>query len=173
MNSKNMPQKIQKNPVISTSDEINASRPAALVKHRSILHRLFPTKFQKAIIESDLIQAKTELEYREKALRMLKDAQIQAIQEKYNEFLKTGKSIIRSDSGLFFANKLSEFEGEMNTICNNFYQVIENQYDKLKDIKIPYLKVIAEDRIEESAIRFKESVNKIMADFIHILDEGV
>ena len=168
-----MSQKTQKNPVISTSDEINASRPAALVKHRSILQRLFPTKFQKIVIESDLIQAKTELEYREKALKMLKNAQLQAIQEKYNEFLKTGKSIIRSHSGLFFANKLSEFEDEMNTICNNFYQLIENQYDKLNDIKRPYLKGIAEERIEESAIRFKESINKIMTDFIHILDEGV
>ena len=168
-----MSQKTQKNPVISTSDEINASRPAALVKHRSILQRLFPTKFQKIVIESDLIQAKTELEYREKALKMLKNAQLQAIQEKYNEFLKTGKSIIRSDSGLFFANKLSEFEDEMNTICNNFYQLIENQYDKLNDNKRPNLKGIAEERIEESAIRFKESINKIMTDFIHILDEGV
>lgn len=174
MNKKNIPQTTQQNPVITNSDEVNAVRPEALIqKHRHILQRLFPTKMQKAIVDSDLTQAKTELEFREKALKILKEAQIQAIEEKYNEYLKTGKAIIRSDSGLFFANKQSAFVVGINKICDNFYQAVERQYDKLQNLKIPYLREIEEQRIEECAMQFKQSVDKLMADFVHILDEKI
>jgi hypothetical protein len=174
MNKKNTPQTTQQNPVITNSDEVNAVRPEALIqKHRQILQRLFPTKMQKAIVDSDLAQAKTELEYRERALKMLKEAQLQAIEEKYNEYLKTGKAIIRSDSGLFFANKQSAFVDEINKICDNFYQLVERQYNKLQNLNIPFLKEIEEQRIKECAMQFKESVDKLMADFVHILDEKI
>jgi len=174
MNKENTPQTTQQNPVITNSDEINAVRPEALIqKHRQILQRLFPTKMQKAIVDSDLAQAKTELEYRERALKMLKEAQLQAIEEKYNEYLKTGKAIIRSDSGLFFADKQVDFDDGINKICDRFYSAVERQYDKLQNLKIPYLRELEEQRIEECVKQFQETMKKLTTDFAHILDEKI
>ena len=73
-------------------------------KRRRFLQSLFPTKLQQAFNKSELLQAKTELEFREKALKMAKESQLQAIKETYNDFLVRGKGDTRGDRVVFFAN---------------------------------------------------------------------
>jgi len=164
--------KQNQNPVINASDP-NAGKAVSIEKHRTLLRHLFPSKLQRAINESDLMQSKTELEYREKALKMLKESQLQAIQEKYNQFLQTGKTIIRKDSGIFFAEQLNIFEKAIDKICEVSYQRIEEQYDNLNNIRVPFLKTLAEKRLEENSVQFHETIEKLMFSFRHILDEGV
>ena len=142
-------------------------------KHRAFLQRLFPTKLQQALNESELIQAKTELEFRENALKIAKKSQIQSIKETYNDFLVTGKGTIRKDRTVFFAKQLQELEVEINKITSMFYQLIEDQYANLDRISIPFLKEMEEKRIEESAGRFRDTVDKLMLDFKNILNEDV
>lgn len=142
-------------------------------KHRSFLQRLFPTNLQQALNKSELIQAGTELEFREKALKIAKESQLQSIKEIYNDFLVTGKGAIRKDRTVFFAKQLQELEVEINKITSMFYQLIEEQYAKMNKISIPFLKEIEEKRIEESAGRFNDTVATLMLDFKNILNEEV
>lgn len=142
-------------------------------KRRAFLQRLFPTKLQQALNNSELIQAKTELEFREKALKIAKESQLHAIKETYNNFLVIGKTTIRKDRAVFFAEQLHELEVEINKINNKSYQGIEEQYAKLDRISRPFLRELEEKRIEESAGRFKDTIDKLLSDFINILDEEV
>ncbi len=142
-------------------------------KHRAFLQRLFPTKLQQALNKSELIQAKTELEFREKALKIAKESQLQSIKETYNDFLVTSKGTIRKDRTVFFAKQLQELEVEINKITSMFYQLIEDQCANLDRISIPFLKEMEEKRIEESAGRFRDTVDKLMLDFKNILNEEV
>jgi len=142
-------------------------------KHRAFLQRLFPTKLHQALNKSELILAKTELEFREKALKIAKESQFQSIKETYTEFLVTSKGKIRKDRTVFFAKQLQELEVEINKITSIFYQLIEDQYAKLDNIKIPFLKEMEDRRIEESAVRFNDTVAKLMLDFKNILNEEI
>lgn len=142
-------------------------------KRRSFLQVLFPTKLQRALNKSELLQAKTELEFREKALKMAKESQLQTIKEIFNDFLVANKGTIRKDRAVFFAKQLQELEMEINKITSIFYQDIEEQYANLDRISIPFLKEMEEKRIEESAGRFKDTVDKLMLDFKNILNEEV
>ena len=117
-------------------------------KHRAFLQRLFPTKLQQALKNSELIQAKTELEFREKALKIAKESQLQAIKETYNDFLVTGKGAIRKDRSVFFAKQFHELEVEINKITSMFYQLIEEQHANMNKISIPFLKEMEKKRIE-------------------------
>jgi hemoglobin-like flavoprotein len=142
-------------------------------KHRAFLQRLFPTKLQQALNKSELIQARTELEFREKALKIAKESQLQSIQEIFNDFLIKGKSDIRGDRVVFFARKLQELEAEISGINDSFSAFIQEQQAKLDKISVPLLKQHAEKRIEKSMERFFDTVDKLMADFQNILNEEV
>ena len=142
-------------------------------KHRAFLQRLFPTKLQQALNNSELIQAKTELEFREKALKIAKESQLQSIKEIYNDFLVTGKGTIRKDRTVFFAKQLQELEVAISKITSMFYQLIEEQHANMDKISIPFLKEMEEKRIVESTGRFNDTVAKLMADFQNILNEEV
>jgi len=84
-----------------------------------------------------------------------------------------GKGTIRKDRTVFFAKQLQELEVEINKITSMFYQLIEDQYANLDRISIPFLKEMEEKRIEESAGRFRDTVDKLMLDFKNILNEKV
>ena len=142
-------------------------------KHRAFLQRLFPGKLQQALNNSELIQAKTELEFREKALKISKESRLQSIKETYNDFLVISKGTIRKDRAIFLSRQLQELEAEINEITSKFYKLIEEQYAKLDRISIPFLKEMEEKRIEESAGRFNDTVAKLMLDFKNILNEEV
>ena len=142
-------------------------------KHRAFLQRLFPGKLQQALNNSELIQAKTELEFREKALKISKESRLQSIKETYNNFLVISKGTIRKDRAIFLSKQLQELEVEINKITSMFYALIEEQYAKLDRISIPFLKEMEEKRIEESAGRFRDTVAKLMLDFKNILNEEV
>ena len=111
-----------------------------LDKHRAFLQRLFPTKLQEAFNSSELRQAKTELEFREKALKIAKESQLQSIKETYNDSLVTSKGTIRKDRTVFFVKQFHELEVEINKITSMFYQLIEDQFANLGRISIPFLK---------------------------------
>ena len=142
-------------------------------KRRAFLQRLFPTKLQQALNKSELIQTKKELEFREKALKIAKESQLQSIQEIYNDFLVRGKGDIRGDRVVFFARKLQELEVEISDINDSFSAFIQEQQAKLDKISVPLLKQHAEKRIEKSMERFFDTVDKLMTDFQNILDEEV
>ena len=142
-------------------------------KRRAFLQRLFPTKLQQALNKSELIQTKKELEFREKALKIAKESQLQSIQEIYNDFLVRGKGDIRGDRVVFFARKLQELEVEISDINDSFSVFIQEQQAKLDKISVPLLKQHAEKRIEKSMERFFDTVDKLMTDFQNILDEEV
>ena len=142
-------------------------------KNRAFLQRLFPTKLQRVLNKSELIQTKKELEFREKALKIAKESQLQSIQEIYNDFLVRGKGDIRGDRVVFFARKLQELEAEISGINDSFSAFIQEQQAKLDKISVPLLKQHAEKRIEKSMERFFDTVDKLMADFQNILNEEV
>lgn len=126
-------------PKVTAKNDYNTT--VIIDKHRAFLQRMFPGKLQQALNNSELIQAKTELEFREKALKISKESRLQSIKETYNNFLVISKGTIRKDRAIFLSRQLQELEVEINEITSIFYQLIEDQYAKLDKISIPFLKV--------------------------------
>ena len=160
------------NPVIIT-DKTNSNITNFIDKNRSFLQHIFPSNLQKILNLSDLTQAKTELEFREKALKMAKESQLHSIKEVYNDFLIRGKGEIRKDRAVFFSQKLEEMEVEIDAITDLFIEVIQKRYLKLDKISVLLLKQFTEKQIEKSIEGFYNSINKLRGDFQNILNEEI
>jgi len=158
---------------VSVTDKTNHKTTIIIDKHRSFLQRLFPTNLQRMLNKSDLTQAATELESREKAFKVAKEAQLHSIKDMYNDFLVRGKGDIRKERTVFFVQKLQELEVEIGKINDSFTLLIQEQQVKIDEIKVPLLKQFAEKQIEKSMERFFDTVNKLMADFQNILNEEI
>ena len=158
---------------VSVTDKTNYKTTIIIDKQRSFLQRLFPTNLHRMLNKSDLKQAGTELEFREKAFKMAKESQLQSIKEIYNDFLVRGKGDIRKERTVFFVQKLQELEMEIGKINDSFTVLIQEQQTKLDEINVPLLKQFAEKQIEKSMERFFDTVNKLMGDFQNILNEEI
>ena len=163
----------QANEIVKHLNNSHPTTARLATQNRSFLSKLFPTKLDAILKESELRQAKTESEFREKALQIVKRAQLQSIREMYNQYLIKGKGDLRQDRTRFFAEQSETLEREINKITNAFYTEIQRQHEAMEKLSLPFLREKEEARIMASVDRYLEAVDKLMSDFNNILFEDV
>jgi len=163
----------QANEMVKTLNTSHPTTAAMISRNRSFLGKLFPDKLDTVLYNSELRQARTETEFREKALKIVKSAQLHSIREMYNQYLIKGKGDMRRDRTRFFAEQYEELEREINHITTAFYTEIEHQYRAMEKLSLPFLREKEEARIIAGVDRYHEAVNKLMSDFNNILFEDI
>lgn len=108
-----------------------------------------------------------------RVLQTFHDAQIQVIQEMYNEFLIKGKAELRKDRAEFFQEQMNDLITAINEKSRDFLKKIESEYEHLKEISVPFLREKQEKFIEKNVERYYETLNHLQDNFRNILNEEV
>lgn len=135
--------------------------------------KLFPTRQQRQIEQAKYKTVKARYDYQIRAIQVAHEAQLQAIQEMYNDFLIQGKAKIRKDRSEFFQE---QYENLMLTLTNKsqeFTSRINTSYQQLEAITVESLRKRQERLIGTIADSYFETVEKLIRNFQRILDEEI
>lgn len=142
-------------------------------RNKTFIQKLFPSELQQVIDVHELNQAQSELEFREKALKLVKEAQLQCIQEIYNDFLERGKAKIRRDRTEFYLMQRNILQDAVNRECQKFTESITREFSRIDTITIPELKNREKERLYLMIESYHRTVRLLMEDFEEILYEKI
>lgn len=143
------------------------------VERENLLQKLIPSQTRREIVQHELMLVKEEFDFRRKALAVSKEAQIQALKEKYNQYLIQGKSEIREKTTFFLMSKLHELEQKIDILDDEFNQMIEEKTSKVEAIKNPRLKQAREKDLNKTIDRFIDLKEQSLKSFEAIISEGI
>ena len=113
------------------------------------------------------------LDYRKQALQLALDTRLQSMEEACNHVLLTSKTQLRQQRNLFFAQKLSELNNEMDRITSEFIDTLDEQIARLDRIRHERMRKREQQRLERTFDHFMGTLERLEKSFIHIIEEGV
>lgn len=146
---------------------------AILSKQQNFLTALFPTKLQRAIKNSEIRIAKTEMERREKFLELNTKFQLEAASEVYNQLLLKGKANERRGTLEYYTEQYNLLCDSINKETKYFNKQIQLEYAELDKINIKTLRDLDEKRIIDMINNYHLTIKKLIEEFVHILAEKI
>ncbi len=142
-------------------------------RERTIVQKLFPDRQQRHIDLAKHKTVKARYEFQMQAIQIAHEAQLQGIQEMYNDFLVKGKAKIRKDRAEFFQQQLENLMDNIARKSQNFSERINGAYQQLETILVDSLRERQEGLIETIADGYYETVAKLIKHFQNILNEEI
>jgi hypothetical protein len=152
---------------------IETSTLKVVDRKNGMLDRWFPTPESRAKAEAQLALIKTEMEFRERMLLMLRDTQLQTMRENYNVYLKQLKVEGRGSIAVHIAMKLADLQTAMSEQTDRVIAEMEERHAKLTQIKVDSIKAREEERLNQALDSFYSATQKLVNDFIGIVHEDV
>jgi hypothetical protein len=138
-----------------------------------LLDRWFPTPESKAKAEGQLALIKTETEFRERMLLMLRDAQLQTMRENYDVYLKQLKVEGRGSIAVHIAKKLADLQTAISEQTDRVIAELEERHRKLETITVSSIRAREEARLDQVLDSFYSTTQKLVNDFTSIVHEDV
>jgi len=142
-------------------------------KDRGVLGALFKTEAEKEVVRHQLKMVRKSAELVEKSFEYFSETKLKAVKEMYNDFLVKGKTRIRAERVEFFAEQEVALRNKVGTICREFMRDIMEEYNRLGEINVQFIRDQEEKRLQDNVYGFRDTVDKLLSDFKNILDEGL
>jgi Glu-tRNA(Gln) amidotransferase subunit E-like FAD-binding protein len=142
-------------------------------KRNGILQRLFPDETRRAVVQGELSLVKAEFEFRKKVLCVIRETQLQALQENCNQFLARGKATVRAETAKFILAEFHKLQQDMDDIYEEFMSEIAKKWTEAENTESEYLRNIKEGKIDRDLERFAEIYEQLVTRFQNLLNEGV
>jgi hypothetical protein len=142
-------------------------------RERTMLQKVFPNRQQRYIDLAKHKTVKARYEFQMRAIQVAQEAQLQAIQEMYNDFLVQGKAKIRKDRAEFFQGQMDTLLTSLTNKSQEFTNRMHTAYQQLSNIQVEGLKKRQEKLINSIADGYYETVEKLIKSFQRILDEEI
>ena len=135
--------------------------------------RIFPSKtdFEKGKYQAEIFKLKAEAEY--DLIKMHREAMRQSFKEALDTMLMNGKVKTRKDRIEFFTHHAKELEKTMINALDEFIQVTNARYERLKTLKHELQIELEGEAIKLSINHFYKSIATMQEDFHRIVEEGV
>jgi len=150
-----------------------ANNAAIIRRHDSFLRTLFPGTLQRKAAEHELTLAQTEFEFRERALKIAREVQIQTIEEMYNDYLVKGKTGIRADRARFVLSQKIMLEQNLMLGTEDFNAKVMEAYARADKIQLAELKEKKLQLINATIESYHDLALQLQQHFQNILNEGV
>ena len=137
------------------------------------LLRLFPTEAEREVRRHELDQIKVGFDYRRRALHLAVETKLQAIEEKCNDVLVTGKAEMRRKRQEFFAEEKLKLVESMNDVVERFHAEITTRYEALDKQRIEAIRDREEQRLLRAIDQFHAMLEDLGKGFESIIHEGV
>lgn len=142
-------------------------------RKRSLLEKWFPSETDRQIAAGELDLVKTEFEFRNKALKLIRETQVQSLREIYNAYLKEGKAGTRARLAESLGQKRVLLEERINELSERFATTIDDATAKAQNIQNPKMRQASLDRIDESITGYHDMVSKLVKEFENIASESL
>lgn len=142
-------------------------------RERTPWQKLFPTRQQRQIEMAKYKTVKERYNYQIQAVQIAHQAQLQAIQEMYNDFLIKGKAKIRKDRSEFFQQQYEQLMRTLSQKSLDFTAQMDASYQQLASVKVDKLRDRQEALIDTIAESYYATVGKLIYNFQRILDEEI
>lgn len=143
---------------------------AMLVKHPSLIARIFPTAKQRMIneIQNDVLKLNGQM-YLD-SVRTLGQFQLQALREELNDRLMRGAAIIRTETIKVAQAKLVEVSYELSKNQQCLIKQLENDLEFCKTIKSNFLRRKYEEAIVKLTEEVFDTFDRLSQHFKNFLD---
>lgn len=142
-------------------------------RERSIWSKILPDKLDKENFKHLSELARIEHGYREKALQIVKNAQVQCIEEMYNDYLVRGKIKIRGQRAEAVLEQKNILEEKIMMLSNQFEDKLEQEVVRAERQKNPMLRERKILMIEETIESYFDLIRELQYQFQNILNESV
>jgi hypothetical protein len=137
----------------------------------SFLSRLFPGEIQREAARSRLNMAQNEFEFREKALRVLRDTQLRAIQEFCNDNLVRWGAGRHVEMATFIMECKSQLEERVTDLTDRFHDRVIRAYEKAENLPIPRLRDRELAQLESMVESYHAAVEELRRNFQTIVEQ--
>ena len=168
----NMPMPLQ-SPVGQIMNQAKETMEGAINRREGLLSRLFPDAIARRKVQHELSLISTEMEFRKRALSMMRETQIQSLQEMCNQYLVQEKAQGRAETATFLMTKKQEMQGQVDRIFDQFLMSMDAKIAEIDKYKSPTVRAIREQQLERDLINFAEMQAHLMEKFQRIVAEGV
>ena len=142
-------------------------------RERTLLQKLFPDRQRRQIEAAKHKTVKDRYEFQIQAIQIAHEAQLQGIQEMYNDFLIKGKAKIRKDRAEFFQQQFEDLMTNLSNKSQEFSGRINAAYKQLEKVNIEFLKERQEQLIHNIVNGYYDTAEKLIRNFQNILNEEI
>jgi hypothetical protein len=160
--------------VLKSNHEQISTEVREFARHEvGLLGRLFPTKMARLFNQQELLNAKTELEFRHRLLQLHVDFQLATLNEKYETWLKVIKVEFRQQFIAFVTQRQQQLRREIDERRKDYVRDDKDRWDFYQQYKELPAGIYYWESIQEETIQYFDWLNKLMSDFQNIVDEKI
>lgn len=167
---------LQESKIVSVTQNLARSEEtvnALMARKKNFLQRLFPDATTRAQHEGELKLVQTESDFHVRTLKILRETQVQSLQEMCNLFVSQGKAGTRKERASFIVRKREELQEEIDRECDKFLHNLDQRWEKINTLKNIILREAEIERLERDLIGFMEVIRKVVTDFENIASESI
>lgn len=137
------------------------------------LRKICPNSIHAAKLKGEIKLVETEFEFRKRVLQLVREHQLQALQEIHNQYLAQGKTAMRQGTTIFMLEKRIELERALDDKFAEFIESRIPQYERAETIPVAALKKMELERLDSGAVGFKDLADSLVKEFSRIVDEAI
>jgi hypothetical protein len=142
-------------------------------RERTLWQKLFPDRQRRHIELAKFKTVRDRYEFQMRAIQVAHEAQLQGIQEMYNDFLIKGKAKIRKDRAEFFQQQFEELMTNLSAKSQDFSARIDAAYKQMEGMTVELLQTRQEQLIKHIVDGYYDTAEKLIRNFQNILNEEI
>jgi hypothetical protein len=160
--------------LLRNAAEVDDRTKDLLIKNRTIVQQLFPSKMDKMIMEMQLNTIQNAMEFRLNLYKMSTQFRLEALREKYNASLMTIRVEYRERVSEFMMGKLEELHTKVDIKQRCFIEFAKEKYDYAKKQQgYPSLQALYLNIINEESQGYMTFLHRQIKNIESIIDEQI
>jgi hypothetical protein len=160
--------------LLRNAGEIDDRTKDLLIKNRTLIQQLFPSKMDKLVMEMQRNTVQNAMEFRLNLYKMSTQFRLEALREKYNAALMTIRGHYREQVSSYMMGKLEELHVKVDVKQRSFIEFAKAKYDYAKlQSGYPELQAIYLNNINEESLGYLTFLHRQITNFESIIDEQI
>ena len=136
------------------------------VKHAGLLRRLFPDEMQREYARKQLEIVKTELEFRRRALEIMRNGQTEVLRKRVDSWASVAGIEIDADKERHIRDLMSQRERDVNVSVEDFQKDYDQAVTRAEAMKEGRVKDKELERLDRVLISFYEKIEYFDKQFM-------
>jgi hypothetical protein len=142
-------------------------------ERNAFIRKFFPDPREQAVIQGEVSIIKSNLECKLRIITKAREAQIQSLTERLNEYLIREKTKIRAETAAFLLMKRNELQTQTDQIFDDFVESMEIKLEKVESMSNPKLREARKVQLDRDIDGFMALQKELMDKFQNIISESV
>lgn len=160
--------------LLRNAEEIDTRTKDLLIKNRTLIQQLFPSKMDKLVQEMQVNTVHAAMEFRLNLYKMSTKFRLEALREKYNAALMTIRGHYREQVSEFMMGKLMELHQKVDIKQRGFIELAKSKYEYAKlQQGYPNIQALYLSHIDTEFVGFMTFLGRQVSNFESIIDEQI